>query len=228
MNGKTKNKNNTKKRTENWVTSSLVAMCKPANFKYTIDNLPLSLSLILLNRSTQRLSSSFGVFSKPFLCESFNASSTKTVCTMDWNSPSVYMFHSSFAACSLDRRKVKIIEPLEVFTNAAPLGRCYKNKAMHPIVIIIITREDKTRELIFHVGPIPRASTICSRFPPKIPVISQNVPQKKVFVTKVAKKKFFLVALLLHWVWCKNCKLYNKSKISKHLVQFCGVINQRC
>ena len=166
-------------------------MCKPANFKYTIDNLPLSLSLILLNRSTQRLSSSFGVFSKPSLCESFNASSTKTVCTMDWNFLSVYMFHSSFAACSLDRRKVKIIEPLEVFTNAAPLGRCYKKKAMHPIVIIIITREDKTRELIFHVGPIPRASTICSRFPPKITVISQNVPQKKVFVTKVAKKNFF-------------------------------------
>ena len=175
-------------------------MCKPANFKYTIDNLPLSFSLILLNRSTQRLSSSFGVFSKPFLCESFNASSTKTVCTMDWNSPSVYMFHSSFAACSLDRRKVKIIEPLEVFTNAAPLGRCYKKKAMHPIVIIIITREDKTRELIFHIGPIPRASKICSRFPPKIPVISQKVPPKKVFVTKVAKKKFFGVALLLYWV----------------------------
>ena len=203
-------------------------MCKPANFKYTIDNLPLSFSLILLNRSTQRLSSSFGVFSKPFLCESFNASSTKTVCTMDWNSPSVYMFHSSFAACSLDRRKVKIIEPLEVFTNAAPLGRCYEKKAMHPIVIINITREDKTRELIFHVGPIPRASTICSRFPPKIPVISQKVPQKKVLVTKVAKKTNFFVALLLYWVWCKNCKLYNKSKISKHLVQFCGVINQRC
>ena len=175
-------------------------MCKPANFKYTIDNLPLSFSLILLNRSTQRLSSSFGVFSKPFLCESFNASCTKTVCTMDWNSPSVYMFHSSFAACSLDRRKVKIIEPLEVFTNAAPLGRCYKKIAMHPSVIIIITREVKTRELIFHIGPIPRASTICSRFPPKIPVISQKVPQKNVFVTKVAKKNNFFVALLLYWV----------------------------
>ena len=60
---------------------------------------------------------------------------------------------------------------------------------MHAIVIIIITREDKTRELIFHIGPIPRACTICSRFPPKIPVISQKVPQKKVFVTKVVKKK---------------------------------------
>ena len=175
-----KQKQHQKKNKKQRVTSSLVAMCKPANFKYTIDNLPLSLSLILLNRSTQRLSSSFGVFSKPSLCESFNASSTKTVCTMDWNFLSVYMFHSSFAACSLDRRKVKIIEPLEVFTNAAPLGRCYKKKkAMHSIVIINITRVDKTRELIFHVGPIPRASTICSRFPPKIPVISQKVPQKQ-------------------------------------------------
>ena len=123
-------------------------MCKPANFTYTIDSLPLSFSLILLNRSTQRLSSSFGVFSKPSLCESFNASSTKTVCTMDWNSPSVYMFHSSFAACSLDRRKVKIIEPLEVFTNAAPLGRRYKKShACYRHHHIIITREDKTQRI---------------------------------------------------------------------------------
>ena len=91
-------------------------------------SIPFSLSLIFLNVFVQRLSSSFGVFSKPSFCKSFSASFTNTVCSMDWNSPSVYISHSSFAACSLDRRNVKIMEPLEVLTNAAPLGRCYKRK----------------------------------------------------------------------------------------------------
>ena len=95
---------------------------------YPIIQLPLSLSLIFLNLFVQRLSSSFRVFSKPSFCKSFSASFTNTVCSMDWNSPLVYMSHSSFAACSLDRRNVKIMEPLEVLTNAAPLGRCYKRK----------------------------------------------------------------------------------------------------
>ena len=199
-------------------------------FHTHIDNLPLSFSLILLNRSTQRLSSSFGFFSRTALCESFNASSTKTVCTMDWNCPSVYMFHSSFAACSLDRRKVKIMEPLEVFTNTAPLGRCYKRM---PCMLLSSSSSSSSQERIKlrelnaiypHIGPIS-----WSRF------FAQNSSNFSKSSSKRGQKLFFgnesywnketIFLLLSSFIRpvAKTCKLNNKSKLSKHLEHFYGV-----
>ena len=76
-------------------------------------------------------------------------------------------------------------------------------------------------------------STCCSRFSKKFPVISQKVAQMLLkkqsevafcneSCSKVARKdkNFF-------WSDAKICKLYNKSKISKH---FCAILrrNQRC
>ena len=70
-------------------------------------------------------------------------------------------------------------------------------------------------------------STSCSRFPKKVPVISQKVVQKLLkkvkscfwymFVTKVSqkllKKHFLLLLSSFNWFAAKVCKLYNKSKI---------------
>ena len=76
-------------------------------------------------------------------------------------------------------------------------------------------------------------STYCSRFSKKFPVISQKFAQRLLkkqsevafcneSCSKVARKdkNFF-------WSDAKICKLYNKSKISKH---FCAILrhNQRC
>ena len=68
-------------------------------------------------------------------------------------------------------------------------------------------------------------STGCSRVSKTFPVVPQNVGQKLLFATEVPqtlleKQNFPLSD-------AKICKLYNKSKISKH---FCAVFrrNQRC
>ena len=71
-------------------------------------------------------------------------------------------------------------------------------------------------------------STSCSRFPKRLPVISQNVAQKLLkkvkscflymFVTKVSQKLLKNILFLLSsfiWSDAKICKLYNKSKIPK-------------
>ena len=68
-------------------------------------------------------------------------------------------------------------------------------------------------------------STSSSRFSKKFHVISQNVAQKLLFVTKVAQKfleknKYSLGSD------AKICKLYSKNKISKHFCEILGR-NQR-
>ena len=76
-----------------------------------------------------------------------------------------------------------------------------------------------------HVG----LSTSCSRFPQKLPVISQKVAQKLLqkvqscflymLLMEVSQKllKNIFLLLLSSFIWsdANICKLYNKSKISK-------------
>ena len=75
-------------------------------------------------------------------------------------------------------------------------------------------------------------STSCSRFPKKLPVISQKVAQKLLkkvkscflymFVTKVSqqllKNNFLLLLSSFIWSDANICKLYNKREISKQKI----------
>ena len=83
--------------------------------------IPASFSFIVLNRSKPRLRFNLRGLS---WTSSFNAFSTSTVCSIDWNVPFVYISHILLAASSLERRNVEMMEPFSVLTNTAPWGRC--------------------------------------------------------------------------------------------------------
>ncbi len=94
-----------------------------------ISLLPASFLWIVLKWSSTRLRFSFSGLSGTF-SSSFNVFSTKTVWSMVWNFPSLYISHSFWAACSLDNRNVATMEPFKkVLTNTAPWGRCYEEKS---------------------------------------------------------------------------------------------------